>query len=139
VVLVALIVARILPRSQSQGLKVGVIKTHCRCAECYQDDSGRPAMVWLRLNGDGSLVRNGEPIVLGQVASQLDSIYRTRMPVVRQLFLDIDDSVSYQQAVTVIDAAQSSPGVEVLLITPSTREACRKAEKFRIPPWPSTR
>ncbi len=129
-VLLGLIGHRVLAHSHSQGLEVRVIKSQCVCAECYQDDSGRPKMVWLRFNRDRSLVINGEPIAIGQIAGRLDDIYRARMPMVRQLFLDVDDSVSYQLAVTVIDAAaQSSAGVEVLIITPSTVEACRKAEE----------
>jgi biopolymer transport protein ExbD len=133
-VLTGLIVVRIIPRKHSQGLTVGVIKAHCLCAECYQDDSGRPRIVLLRVNKDGSLIIGGEPIALGQVTSRLDGIYSTRMPKVRQLFVDINDSVSYQQAVAVIDsAAESSVGVQVLLVTPSTREACRRVDEWFRP------
>jgi hypothetical protein len=48
------IIAHIIQHSHSQGLVVGVINTQCVCAECYQDDSGLPRMVWLRLNRAGA-------------------------------------------------------------------------------------
>jgi len=51
------------------------------------------------------------------------------------LFVDLGDFVACQSAVTLTDTALPCDDVQVLLLTPGTREACSKAEEFSPLSW----
>ena len=119
-VLLGVIVVRIFRRSHPHGLSVGVVTTQCSSPDYRL--TGRT--VRLRIDDDGSLFINTEPVSAGQLPRLLGGIYITRNE--RVLFFDAGDSVSYQQAVATIDIVQTSvPRLRVILLTPSTREECK--------------
>ena len=121
VVLLGVIVFRIFRQSHSHGLSVGVVTTQCN----PQDWEITARQLRLRIQDDGSLLINDDPVSPGQLAHRLDLIFKTRFEKI--LFFEGSDSVSYQDAVAVIDIAQSSvPGLRIILIPPSTRKKCQQ-------------
>jgi biopolymer transport protein ExbD len=120
VVLLGVIAVRFFRRSHPQGLSVGVVTTQCSSPA----DRFLGRQVRLRIDDDGSLLINTEPIPAGQLPRLLDGIYRVRNE--RVLFFDGGNSVSFRQAIATIDNAKSAvPDLKVILITPSTREECQ--------------
>jgi biopolymer transport protein ExbD len=88
-------------------------------------------MIRLLIDGDGSFfINNIERVAAERLPRRLADIYETRGEKV--LFLEAEDSISYQAVVAAIDTAQSAaPGLKVMLITPSTRESCDRGGILR--------
>lgn len=126
-ILVGVIALRALRRSHSQGLAVRIVSTQCG----DQDLGIVLRRVRVRIHKEGSLSINHDLISSAELRHRIDDIFLTRNE--RVVFFDADDSISYQDAIAVVETLQSSPGVKVLLMTPSTRTACRKDEDLVIP------
>jgi biopolymer transport protein ExbD len=130
VVLLGVIAVRIHHHNHSQGLSVGIVTTECD----LKTETITNRKIRLLIHNDGSLFINRAPVSRRELGCSLYPIYETRNE--RILFLDASDAASYQQAVEVIDIAQSAvPDLRVLMITPSTRGKCLfDLEHFS--PWP---
>ena len=120
-VLIGVIVVRILRRSHSHGLSVGVVTAQCSSPHYLE----ALRLLRLRIVDDGGLFINDDPVSAGRLQGRLDELYKVRDE--RVLFFDASNSVSFQQAVATIEIAQSAvPGLRVILITPRTREECQR-------------
>jgi biopolymer transport protein ExbD len=129
-VLVATIIFRIFPHKHSQGLSVGVVIARCADDEnpnmSVEDVHLKP--IRLRIEDDGSfsilsIHNEGETVTAGLLPKRLAEIYETRSK--RTLFFDAGNSVSYQQVIDGIAAAQGAvPRLRVRLITATTRRDC---------------
>ncbi len=127
VVLVCVGAFRVFTRRHSHGVFVGIVTTQCG----NQNFEVTPLRLRLRIREDGSLFIFKEQVSKGQMAQLLADISKTRNE--KLLLFDAPDSISYQHALGVIDTAESSGGWGVLLMTPSTREACRRDEELIRP------
>ncbi len=118
VILLAITVARVTRQTHSAGLPARIVTTQCMSRI---DVIGR--RLRLLIADDGGMFINSDSVPPAQMSARLAEIYSTRNE--RILFFDAADSVSYQQAVAVLDKLQSAvPGLTVILITPSTRKEC---------------
>jgi biopolymer transport protein ExbD len=125
-VLLGTTIFRLVPHKHSQGLAVGIVIAHCE-----EDELLKPAVedahmkpIRVRVEDDGSFsINQCENVNADRLSQRLADIYQTRLK--RTLFFDARDSVSYQQALDAIDAAQGAvPRLRVRLITATTRHSC---------------
>jgi biopolymer transport protein ExbD len=117
VVLLGVIAVRILRHTHPYGLLVGVVPIK----HSPIDTEVTIRHIRLQIFADGSLFLNLIRVSAGELPRRLNEIYTTRKW--RELYVDAGDSISYQQAITAIDMAQSAvPDLKIILITPNSNK-----------------